>query len=136
MWQLFDLPEVSEDQRPSMLLAAMKALLPPDKKADSFTFKDLFIKKLPEELCGPRISSKFKTVVAHADMLWGTRSIKPAVHAVQDANRRGHSPSRRGKQRGRADTPAAAACVSTMPSSVRMHAAAKPPAATNHRETP
>ena len=41
-----------------MLLAAMKALLPPDEKADSFTFK-AFFKKLPEELCGPLISSKF-----------------------------------------------------------------------------
>lgn len=108
MWQLFDLPEMSEDQRPSTLLAAMKALLPPDEKTDSFTFKALFIKKLPEELRGPLISSKFETVAdmaAHADTLWGARSIKPAVHAVQDANRRGRSPSRRGKQRRRADTP-------------------------------
>ncbi len=43
MWQLFDLPEMSEDQRPSTLLAAMKSLLPLDEKAESFTFKALFI---------------------------------------------------------------------------------------------
>ena len=86
---------MSEDQWPSTLLATMKALLPPDEKADNFTFKALFIKKLPEELHGPLISSKFETVAdmaAHADTLWGARSIKPAVHAVQDANRRGPSP--------------------------------------------
>lgn len=109
MWQLFDLPEMAEDQRPSLFLATMKALLPPEEKADSFTFKALFIKKLPEELRGPLISSKFETVAAmaaHADTLWGARSIKPAVHAVQNANRRGRSPSCRGKQSRRADTPA------------------------------
>ena len=109
MWQLFDLPEMTEDQRPSIYLATMKALLPPEENADSFTFKALFVKKLPEELRGPLISSKFETVTAmaaHANTLWGARSIRPTVHVVQRANQRGRSPSRRGKQNRRADTPA------------------------------
>lgn len=109
MWQLFDLPEMTEDQRPSTYLATMKALLPPDEKADSFTFKALFVKKLPEELRGPLVSSKFESVAdmaAHADTLWGARSTKPAIHMVQNANRRNRSPNRRAKQRKRADTPA------------------------------
>ncbi len=41
----------------------------------------------------------------HADTLWGTRFIKPVVHAVQNANRRSCSPSRCGKQRKWANTP-------------------------------
>ena len=108
MWQLFDFPEMAEDQRPSLFLATMKDLLPPEEKADSFDFRALFIRKLPEKLWGPLISSKFETVVAmraHADTLWGARSIKMAVHAVQSANRRGRSPSDRGKQSRQADTP-------------------------------
>ena len=44
-------------------------------------------------------------MAAHADTLWGTRSVKPAIHAVQTANRHGRSPSRRGKHGRRADTP-------------------------------
>ena len=108
IWQLFDFPEMAEDQQPSLFLASKKALLPPEEKVDSFTFKALFIKKLPEELRGPLIGSKFETVAAmaaHADTLWGARSVKPAIHAVQDANRRGRSPGRRDKQHKRADTP-------------------------------
>ena len=108
MWQLFDFPEMAEDQRPSLFLATMKYLLPPEEKAHSFDFRALFIRKLPEKLWGPLISSKFETVVAmraHADTLWGARSIKMAVHAVQSANRRGRSPSDRGKQSRQADTP-------------------------------
>ena len=53
MWQLFNLSDITDDHLPSMLLAAMKALLLPDKKVDSFTIKDLSMKKLPEELRGP-----------------------------------------------------------------------------------
>ncbi len=44
-----------------MLLAAVKALLLLNEKAGSFTCKALFIKKHSEELCGPLISSEFKT---------------------------------------------------------------------------
>ena len=108
MWQLFDYPEMAGDQQPSQFLASMKALLPPEEKADSFYFKALFIKKLPDELRGPLIGSKFETIAAmaaHADTLWGARSVKPAIHAVQDTDRRGRSPGRRDKQRRRADTP-------------------------------
>ena len=50
MWQLFDYPEMAGDQQPSQFLASMKALLPPEEKADSFYFKALFIKKLPDEV--------------------------------------------------------------------------------------
>ena len=104
MWQLFNYPELAGDQQPSQFLASMKALLPPEEKADSFHFKALFIKKLR----GPLIGSKFETLAAmaaHADTLWGARSVKPAIHAVQTANRHSCSPSRRGKYGRRADTP-------------------------------
>ena len=107
MWQLFDFPEMAEDQRPSLFLATMKALLTPEEKADSFTFRALLIRKLPEKLRGPHISSKLQTMVAmaaHADTVWGTPSIKPVVHTVHSANWRSCSPSRHGKQSRRADT--------------------------------
>jgi len=113
MWQLFDMPEMSEDQKPSTLLAAMKALLPPDEKPDTFTFKALFIKKLPEELRGPLISAKFESIgdmAAMADTLWGARTIKTCISAVQEPPRRHRSPSRHAKQHKRAATPAGGLC--------------------------
>ena len=139
MWQLFDFPEMAEDQRPSLFLATMKALLPPEEKADSFTLRALFIRKLPEELRGPLISSKFETVVAmaaHADTVWGTRSIKPVVHAVQSANRWAAAPAvATSRAHGQAPPPTTT-CASTTPSLVRRHSGVTPPAATSHWERP
>ena len=128
MWQLFDFSEMAEDQWPSLFLATMKALLPPEEKADSFTFRALFIRKLPEELRGPLISSKFDTVVAmaaHADTLWSARSIKPTQSRAAEASRAdGQTP------------PPTTTCASTMPSLVRRPCGVTPPAATSCRETP
>ena len=139
MWQLFEFPEMAEDQRPSLFLATMKALLTPEEKADSFTFRALLIRKLPEKLRGPHISSKLQTMVAmaaHADTVWGTPSIKPVVHTVHSANWRSCSPSRHGKQSRRQTPPPTTTCASTTPSLVKMHCGVTPPAATSRQETP
>jgi hypothetical protein len=118
-WQrgfaLLDHPELG-DRRPSHMMAAMLALLPPGGVADTL-FLCLFLRRLPAGMRDHLAAADFKTAAemsAHADLLWDARAGQ-SVAAVaaemmpvytrssspRDSQRSSSPPLREGRRTGR-----------------------------------
>lgn len=81
--QLVDQPPLG-DRKPSSLLNSMLALLPEGHKPD-FLFKFLFLRKLPADIRGHLINTKFEDIrdlAALADSLWSSRQTSPVSAAT------------------------------------------------------
>jgi hypothetical protein len=116
-WQrgfaLLDHPELG-DRRPSHMMAAMLALLPPGGVADTL-FLCLFLRRLPAGMRDHLAAADFKTAAemsAHADLLWDARAgqtvaavaaeLMPVYHnrssSPRDSQRSSSPPGREGRR--------------------------------------